>query len=306
LTVAGVNVAGRAARNPLAGYAQLLKPVTWFPPMWAFGCGVVASGGSLRRDWPVIALGVFVTGPLVCGASQAVNDWFDRDVDAVNEPGRPIPSGAVAGRRGLYFAVLWTALSLLVGALLGPVGFAAVALANALGWAYSAPPLRFKQNGWLGNAAVGLSYEGLAWVTGAALLIGGRLPSRWSLLLAALYSLGAHGILTLNDFKSVAGDRLLGVGSLPVRLGVGRAAVVACVAMAGAQLLVVALLAAIGRPGYALAVLLLVVVQVVMMRRFLADPTARALWLSAAGVPFYVAGMMVAANAVRSLAGSAS
>ena len=305
------NVVSSTARAGLrvpaaSSLLRLLKPVTWFPPMWAFACGVVASGGSARRDWPVIALGVFLTGPLVCGASQAVNDWFDRDVDAINEPNRPIPSGAVPGRTGLAFAVVWTALSLAVGALLGPVGFAAVALANLLGWAYSAPPLRLKQNGWLGNLAVGVSYEGLAWVTGAALLAGGRLPGWPSLALAALYSLGAHGILTLNDFKSVVGDQRMGVGSLPVRLGVPRAATVACAAMAGAQAAVVALLASLGRPGHALAVAGLLVVQLLMMRRFRSDPVRHALWLSASGVPFYVAGMMVAATAVRSLAGAAA
>ena len=274
--------------------------------MWAFACGVVASGGTVRRDWPLIALGVFVTGPLVCGASQAVNDWFDREVDALNEPGRPIPSGIVPGRTGFYFALAWTALSLAVGALLGPVGFAAVALATLLGWAYSAPPLRLKQNGWLGNAAVGISYEGLAWVTGAALVAGGAVPGWPSLALAGIYSLGAHGILTLNDFKSVAGDRLLGVGSLPVRLGVPRAARVACAAMGGAQLVAVAVLASVGRPRAAIAVACLLGVQLLMMRRFVADLAARALWLSAAGVPFYVTGMMVAASAVRTLAAAAS
>jgi chlorophyll synthase len=282
---------------------RLLKPVTWFPPMWAFACGAVAGGAQLGPDWPLIALGVCVTGPLVCGASQAVNDWFDRDVDAINEPGRPIPSGAVPGRSGLYFAVAWTALSLAVGSLLGVVGLAAVALANLLGWAYSAPPFRLKQNGWLGNAAVGVSYEGLAWVTGAALLAGGRLPAWPSLALAALYSAGAHGILTLNDFKSVSGDRAMGVGSLPVRLGVPRAALVACWAMAVPQAAVVSVLVGLGRPGHAVAVAALLAAQLLMMRRFLGAPTRHALWLSAAGVPFYVAGMMVAASAVRGLVG---
>ena len=63
------------------------------------------------------------------------------------------------------------------------------------------PPMRFKNNGWLGNLACGVSYEGLAWVTGAALLSGGVVPSKPSLLLAGLYSASAHGIMTLNDFK---------------------------------------------------------------------------------------------------------
>lgn len=84
---------------------ELLKPITWFPPMWAFACGVVASGASLATTWPVALLGVMLAGPLVCGMSQAVNDWFDRHVDAINEPQRPIPSGRMPGRWGLYVAL---------------------------------------------------------------------------------------------------------------------------------------------------------------------------------------------------------
>src|SRR5262245_55499967 len=90
---------------------ELLKPITWFPPMWAFGCGVVSSGVPLGDRWPFIGLGVLLTGPLVCGTSQAVNDWYDRHVDAINEPHRPIPSGRVPGAWGFYVSVGWTMLS---------------------------------------------------------------------------------------------------------------------------------------------------------------------------------------------------
>ena len=69
---------------------ELLKPITWFPPMWAFVCGAVSSGIEWRGHWAVILAGVALCGPLLCGTSQAVNDWFDRAVDAVNEPARPI------------------------------------------------------------------------------------------------------------------------------------------------------------------------------------------------------------------------
>ncbi|MCV5746148.1 UbiA family prenyltransferase, partial [Escherichia coli] len=84
---------------------ELLKPITWFPPMWAFGCGVVASGLPAGERWQVVLLGVLLAGPLVCATSQAVNDWFDRHVDAINEPQRPIPSGRMPGHWGLYIAV---------------------------------------------------------------------------------------------------------------------------------------------------------------------------------------------------------
>ena len=188
--------------------------------MWAFGCGVVASGVAAEGRWPIIVVGLVLAGPMVCASSQAVNDWFDRHVDAINEPNRPIPSGRMPGRWGLAIAILWTGLSLLVAAFLGPWGFGAAVIGLLLAWAYSAPPLRLKLNGWWGNAACGLCYEGLAWTTGAAVMAGGAMPPARSLALAALYSAGAHGIMTLNDFKSVEGDRQMGVGSLPVRLGV--------------------------------------------------------------------------------------
>lgn len=291
----------RALPAPSA-VAELLKPITWFPPMWAFACGVVASGAAVTEHWPLVLLGVLLAGPLVCATSQAVNDWFDREVDAINEPQRPIPSGRMPGRWGLYIAVAWTVLSLLVALALGPWGFGAAAVGLLLAWAYSAPPLRLKVNGWWGNAACGISYEGLAWVTGAAVMAGGAMPGGRSLALAALYSLGAHGIMTLNDFKSVQGDRQMGIGSLPVRLGVDGAARTACWMMAAPQAAVIVLLVLWDTPWHAAAVAALLLAQAVLMTWFTRQPVQRALFYSGFGVPLFVAGMMVSAFALRSAA----
>jgi chlorophyll synthase len=284
-----------------AAVVELFKPITWFPPMWAFGCGVVSTGVALGEAWPLVIIGVVVAGPMVCATSQAVNDWFDRHVDAINEPSRPIPSGRIPGRWGLYIAALWTLVSLLVATLLGPWGFAAAALGLVLAWLYSAPPLRLKRNGWWGNAAVGFSYEGLAWITGAAVMTAGAMPDARIFVFAALYSVGAHGIMTLNDFKSIEGDRRMGIGSLPARLGVQRAAMVACVVMVVPQAVVIALLALWERPWHALAVALLLAVQCLLMWRFLGQPRERATWYSALGVNFFVLGMLVAALALGAL-----
>jgi chlorophyll synthase len=267
--------------------------------MWAFGCGVVASGIATDGRWPMIATGIVLAGPLVCASSQAVNDWYDRHVDAINEPKRPIPSGRIPGRWGLYIALAWTLLSLLVSATLGPWGFGAAAIGLVLAWAYSAPPVRLKLNGWWGNAACGISYEGLAWATGAAVMAGGAMPSMRSLLLAALYSTGAHGIMTLNDFKAIEGDRQMGVGSLPVRLGVQRAAQVACWIMILPQFVVVALLLQWGSAPYAAGVGALIVAQGLLMRWFLQKPVERALFYSGFGVPLFVLGMLVSAFGLR-------
>jgi chlorophyll synthase len=269
--------------------------------MWAFGCGVVSSGLPLAGRWPVILAGIALAGPLVCASSQAANDWFDRQVDAINEPQRPIPSGRMPGRWGLYIAILWTLLSLMVATTLGRWGFGAAVVGLLLSWAYSAPPLRLKLNGWWGNAACGLSYEGLAWITGAAVMMKGAMPDTRTMVLALLYSIGAHGIMTLNDFKAIDGDRQMGVRSLPVQLGVEGAALIACTLMLLPQVLVVAFLVKWGAAWHPFAVIGLVVVQALLMWRFLADPVKRATWYSALGVNFYVAGMLISAFAVRGL-----
>jgi chlorophyll synthase len=286
----------------LSTVAELLKPITWFPPMWAFSCGVVASSQSFGPNWLLIILGLVLTGPLVCASSQAANDWFDRHVDAINEPNRPIPSGRMPGQWGLYIAIIWSALSLVWAWHLGTWGFWACAVGLVLAWAYSAPPFRLKQNGWWGNAACALSYEGLAWVTGGAVMLGGALPEQKSLVLALLYSAGAHGIMTLNDFKSVEGDTQMGIKSLPVQLGMTTAAKTACAFMLLPQAIVVTLLLTWGAQWHAMAVFGLGLAQLPLMRTFVANPKDKALMLSAFGVPLYVSGMMVSAWALHTLA----
>jgi len=280
---------------------ELLKPITWFPPMWAFGCGVVCASRVGAIAWWQVALGVLLTGPLVCGSSQAINDWFDREVDALNQPARPIPSGRVPGHWGLCVAIGWSALSAAAAIPLGAFAFRATLLGLLLAWLYSAPPVRLKLNGWWGNSAVALCYEGLPWLTGAA-IVSAAVPTRPELLLAALYSLGAHGIMTLNDFKSVGGDRQMGVGTLPVRLGVERAARLACWTMSVAQLAVIVVLIALNRGLFALGVALLLAVQWWLMHRLLQRPRELAPWYNGTGITLYVLGMLLSSFALRSLA----
>ncbi len=286
------------AHATLPSVTELLKPITWFAPMWAFGCGVISSGMALEGRWLVVIAGILLAGPLICAASQACNDWYDRHVDAINEPHRPIPSGRIPGRWGLYIAIAWTGLSLAVATTLGPWGFIAAVVGLSLAWAYSAPPVRLKKNGWWGNTAVALSYEGLPWFTGAAVMAA-ALPDWRIMLLAIVYSVGAHGIMTLNDFKSVEGDRRMGVDSLPVLIGVERAARLACLVMAVPQIVVILLLGLWGAPSHAALIALLLGVQVVLMGKLLADPRGRAAWYNGTGTTLYVLGMLVAAFALR-------
>jgi len=221
-------------------------------------------------------------------------------VDAINEPDRPIPSGRVPGRWGLWIALAMTVLSLAVGWQLGPWGSGATVLAVMAAWAYSAEPVRLKRSGIWGPGLVGLSYETLPWITGAAVLAAGA-PD-WRIIAVALaYGIGAHGIMTLNDFKALEGDRQLGVNSLPVTLGPERAAKVACWVMTLPQLAVIGALWMWNAPIHAAIIAALVALQLAAMRKMLRDPKGLAPWYNGTGVLLSVSGMMVAAVALRGM-----
>ncbi|MCI5113148.1 MAG: chlorophyll synthase ChlG [Marivita sp.] len=279
---------------------ELIKPVTWFPPMWAYACGAVASGVAITEHLGLLIVGVILAGPVVCGMSQAANDWCDRHVDAINEPDRPIPSGRIPGRWGLWIALAMSALSLALGALLGTWGFIATVVGVIAAWAYSVEPIRLKRSGWFGPGLVGLSYESLPWFTGAAVL-SQTLPSGPIILIALLYGIGAHGIMTLNDFKALEGDAQMGVNSLPVTLGPEKAAKVACLVMIVPQIFVILALAKWGQSTQAAIVLILLLGQLWAMSVMLKDPKAKAPWYNATGVLMYVSGMMVSAFALRAM-----
>ena len=109
--------------------------------------------------------------------------------------------------------------------------------------------------------------------------------------------------MTLNDFKSVEGDRQMGLASLPAVLGVDRAARLACLVMAAPQLVVIALLLAWGFPIHALVVIALLVGQGFAMLRMLKDPQGRASWYNATGTTMFVFGMLACAFAIRAMQG---
>ncbi|MGC8798612.1 MAG: chlorophyll synthase ChlG [Chloroflexus sp.] len=272
---------------------QLMKPVTWFAPTWAFMCGAIASGAvGWNESIGRLLLGMFMAGPILCGLSQVVNDYADREVDAINEPHRLIPSGQVSLRHVYILTAVLTWIGTSIALFLGREVAFFVALGLLFALAYSLRPIRGKRNGWIGNALVAISYEGLAWMAGHAAFapLTGE-----SLTIALLYSLGAHGIMTVNDFKSIKGDTLMGIRSIPVQYGKVMAARMVVITMGVAQIAVIGLLYHWGHPVAATVVFLLLAAQSIPNAHFIRDPEHNEVFFNATAIMLYVWGMLAAA-----------
>lgn len=279
---------------------QLMKPITWIPLIWGVVCGAASSGGYswTLEDILKAATCMLLSGPIMAGYTQTLNDFYDRDLDAINEPYRPIPSGAIsipqvvsqilillgAGVGLAYILDIWAGHEFPMVTVLC-IGGAFVS------YIYSAPPLKLKKNGWLGNYALGASYIALPWWAGHA-LFGELNPT--IVVLTLFYSLAGLGIAIVNDFKSVEGDRQLGLQSLPVMFGVTTAAWI-CVLMIDIFQAGVALyLISINQNLYATILLLLVIPQITFQDMyFLRNPLENDVKYQASAQPFLVLGMLV-------------
>jgi chlorophyll synthase len=284
---------------------QLMKPITWIPLIWGVVCGAASSG---EYTWTLenvlkAATCMLLSGPILVGYTQTLNDFYDRDIDAINEPYRPIPSGAISVPQVVtqILVLLFTGLGLsyVLDRWAGhdfPT-ITCIALGGTfLAYIYSAPPLKLKKNGWLGNYALGASYIALPWWTGHALF--GELNST-IMLLTLFYSLAGLGIAVVNDFKSVEGDRQLGLQSLPVMFGVGTAAWICVLMIDVFQAGIAAYLISIHQNLYAAILILLIIPQITFQDMyFLRDPLKNDVKYQASAQPFLVLGMLVAGLAL--------
>ncbi|MFQ3584440.1 MAG: chlorophyll synthase ChlG [Cyanobacteriota bacterium] len=281
-------------------HLQLMKPVTWIPLVWGLIPGA-ASSGHFTWTWEnvgLILVGMILAGPLMAGYTQTVNEYYDREIDAINEPYRPIPSGAIS--LGRVIAQIWVLLILGVGLAYGldwytghefPV-ITCIALGGSLvAYIYSAPPLKLKRNGWLGNYALGASYIALPWWTGHALF--GQL--NWTVcILTLIYSLAGLGIAVVNDFKSIEGDKQFGLASLPVMFGAMGAAWISVLMIDLFQLSMASFLVGAGMQLYAAILVLLIIPQITFQDMyFLRDPLKNDVKYQASAQPFLVLGMLV-------------
>eukprot|EP00871_Galdieria_phlegrea_P005661 jgi/Galph1/6096/GphlegSOOS_G4743.1 len=286
-------------------HLQLMKPVTWIPLLWGVICGAAASGNF---EWDMdsvskVALCMLLSGPLLTGYTQTINDYYDKEIDAINEPYRPIPSGAIS--EGAVKAQIIVLLSLGLGLAYfldilqsheTPTVFLVALFGSFLAYIYSAPPLKLKRSGWIGNYALGASYISLPWWAGQALFS----HLDWKVIgLTLLYSFAGLGIAIVNDFKSIQGDAKLGLDSIPVHFGVDKAKWISAGLIDTFQAIVAGILLYLHETPYAAGVAALILPQIYFQAKyFLKDPLKYDVKYQASAQPFLVLGILVTALAV--------
>ena len=201
----------------------------------ARGCLELTRPGNAVAAGGLTFVGAFVAGGLsapaptafaavatvlATGGGNAINDYFDREIDAINQPDRPIPRGAVSPRGALLFSVLLFAVAVGLTLLL-PLFAVAIALINLV--ALVAYTELFKGLPGVGNALV-------AYLTGSTFLYGGAAVEGNLSPVVVLFALAASATMArevVKDVEDAAGDREEGLRTLPIVLGRRRALAVA-------------------------------------------------------------------------------
>ncbi len=260
----------------IRAHIELADPVTWISPVLVCFCGALASGYERGFDWTrpdhwwLMLLGALMTGPLGTGFSQSINDYFDRELDAINDPQRPIPAGIVTLNEARWNWIVLGTATMLVSLVFGQpliVFFAFVGI--VLSVIYSMPPIKLKKHFWLGPPAVGLGYVSMSWMAGHLIFA----PLTWQSVVVALINGGlAAGLLFLNDIKSVEGDRKLGLKSLTVAIGVKRTLIVAYATINGFEAMLMILALVWGQYWVAAFILLALVVPIYNQIKLYREP----------------------------------
>ena len=141
--------------DKVRAHLELLDPVTWISVFPCLAGGVMASGAmqGTVHDYLLLLAVFLMFGPLGTGFSQSVNDCFDLELDRVNEPSRPIPSGRLSEKEGLLNSIIVLLLAIgtglflwiHIGGIRGLVILISILVALFVAYIYSAPPLKLKK-----------------------------------------------------------------------------------------------------------------------------------------------------------------
>jgi 4-hydroxybenzoate polyprenyltransferase len=220
-----------AAPSRAALWLEFSRPFTLVAPALGFASGAVTAAGAAPREawspdlviYPLIGL---VMAAVLNAASNALNQIYDLEIDRINKPRRPLPSGRLSVRDAWGFTLAAYAVALLLAWLVAPGGrhecFGIVLAATIITILYSVPPFRTKRLGIWANVTIAIPRGVLLKVAGwsAVKTIVGVEP--W--FIGAIFGLFLLGASTTKDFADMEGDARGGCRTLPIIYGVKEAA----------------------------------------------------------------------------------
>lgn len=220
--------------DKLNGYLRLMRPVNCLMMGFAVIVGATLANPNVSSVfWSNLVYG-FVTGFMLTAASMAINDYYDKEIDAINEPNRPIPSGVIKPKEALVFAFILTLIGFATAYLTNPTNFICFITA-IITWAVSVTYVTVgKRTGLLGNFLVSLCvampflYGNLAVTNTIKLNV---------LIFASMAFLSNTGREITKGIVDVKGDKMQNVKTLAVRFGEKKAAVAAALFYLSAVLL---------------------------------------------------------------------
>lgn len=208
-------------------FLQLCRPYTLLAPGVGIVCGSLLAWKEAPADMsPLHRLSLLMIGMLSAmilnAASNIINEIYDLDIDRINKPSRPLPSGTVTIIQAKFYSVSLYLLAIGLAALINTPFLILVCIAALATVLYSVPPLRTKQH-WLWAAlTIAIPRGMLLKVAGWAVL--GSIDNREPWLIGSIYGLFLLGASATKDFSDIQGDQAHGCNTLPVKFGVHKAA----------------------------------------------------------------------------------
>ena len=208
----GPAVVGDDVHDTARGVVELARPGNCVAAAVLTGTGAFVAGIDAAVGLTAVAM---VVTAVAVAAGNAINDYFDREIDAINRPARPIPRGAVSPRGALAVAAGWFVLAVALAALLPPLSIAIAAVNLVALVTYTTV---FKGTPGLGNVLV-------SYLVGSTFLFGGAAVGKPTavVVLALLAGLSTFAREIIKDVEDVAGDREEGLSTLPIAIGERRA-----------------------------------------------------------------------------------
>jgi len=212
---------------------ELVRPLNCLLAGLAVLIGVFIAGEATWIYWQprdmIQAALAFAAAALITGAGNTVNDYFDRNIDKVNRPDRPIPSGRIKAPEALAISQTLFVIGIFLTVFVN-VACVLLAALNSLILALYAAGL--KRRGFAGNLAIG-------YLVGSTFLFGGLVIGEVQAagILAAMAALSTVGRELIKGIEDMRGDRASGLSTFPLRYGARKAAALAAAFIAAAIVL---------------------------------------------------------------------